>query len=326
VRFHVPSSVPSWYSEAVTPASTNTVGGYLLIDRFAVGGVAELYRARHPSTGEVVVVKRLRPDLPFDPEVSGGFLREIQLALLSEHKNLIRGQSSGTHHGLDYVVLEFVAGQDMERFFRKARERQVDVPLSVSLFIVREILDGLAFAHALTDHAGTPMGLVHRDLNPRNVLLGYDGAVKVGDFGAAIATAQEPVPDEVVGSPGYLSPEQAKREPLDARSDLFAVGCMLFEVVTGLRAFDLDKKKDAVVLRMHQRGELAQIPNHIDERLRFIIEIACAVDPDERYPNAAAMRDAVDGVLRGLALGDVGPRLAATMRAVFASEMDRQAR
>jgi serine/threonine protein kinase len=301
---------------------TNTVGGYLLIDRLAVGGAAEVYRARHPQTGELVVVKRLRQDLPFDPEVSGGFLREIQLALLSTHRNLIRGLSTGTHDGLEYVVLEYIAGQDMERFFRKARERGHEVSLAVGLFVIREILDGLAFAHMLTDHAGNPLGLVHRDLNPRNILIGYDGRVTVGDFGAAIATAQEPSPDEVVGSPGYLSPEQATLSPLDRRSDIFAAGCMLYEVVTGQRAFDLDKKKDAVVLRMHQRAELSPIPDRVDERLRFIIEIACAADPDERYQSASEMRDAIDGVLRGFIQDDGQLLLATAMVGVFAAELD----
>jgi serine/threonine protein kinase len=305
----------------MSTSPTNTVGGYLLIDRLAVGGAAELYRARHPQSGEVVVVKRLRPDLPFDPEVSGGFLREIQLAMLSNHRNLIRGSTTGTHQGLEYVVIEYVAGQDMERFFRKAKERGHEVPLAVGLFIVREILDGLAFAHMLTDHAGNPFGLVHRDLNPRNIIIGYDGRVKVGDFGAAIATSQEPAPDEVVGSPGYLSPEQASLSPLDLRSDIFAAGCILFEVVTGLRAFDLDKKKDAAVLRMHQRAELSPIPDHVDERLRFIIEIACAADADERYQSASAMRDAIDGVLKGLIRDSGQGLLASTMQTVFAAEM-----
>ena len=138
----------------MTANPTLTVGNYALVDRFAIGGTAEVYRAQDLKTKEWVVIKRLRPDLPFDPEVSGGFLREIQLALLSKHHNLVRGLSHGTHDGLEYVVLEYVQGSDLEQLWRRSIQARVDVPTSFWMYILREVLCGLEFAHALCDASG----------------------------------------------------------------------------------------------------------------------------------------------------------------------------
>jgi serine/threonine protein kinase len=266
---------------------------YQLVDRFAVGGAAEVYRARHKS-GTWVVVKRLRPDLPFDPEVSGGFLREIQLAMLSRHDNLVRGLDHGTHDGLDFVVLEYVEGGDLEQLWRRSQKARVDVPVGFWLFILRQVLSGLDFAHQMLDASGDLMGLVHRDINPRNVLIDFEGNVKVADFGAAVATFLEPTPAEVVGSPGYMAPEQASLHSIDRRSDLYAVGCMMYELVVGDRAFDVDGKGDAAILKAHQTGAIKSIPHTVDEQLRLIIEIATSVDPEERYRDAASFKTALD--------------------------------
>lgn len=280
--------------------STNTVGQYTLVDRHAVGGVAEVFRARDRSTGRLVAIKRMRPDLPFDPEVAAGFLREVQLVLLAQHPNLIRGLSRGSHHELDYVVMEFIDGKDLEQVSRRAREARVDVPPRFWLFVIRELLAGLHAAHELTDQGGELLGLVHRDVNPRNILIDFEGTVKLGDFGAAVATFQEPPPEEVVGSAGYMAPEQAGLHSIDRRSDIFSVGCILYELITGERAFDVEKKSDSQILRAHQRGEVRPVPPPVEEPIRLIIEIATSVDPEERYRDADAMRVAIDQLLFGV--------------------------
>ncbi len=293
---------------------------YQLIDRFAVGGAAEVYRARDRQSGQLVAIKRLRPDIPFDPEVSGGFLREIQLAMLSHHQNLIRGLDRGTHQGLDYVVVEYVAGKDLDELLAAIKQKRIIVPDWIYLYITRELLAGLAFAHQMRDHSGFSMGLVHRDVNPRNVLIDYNGHVKLADFGAAIATHQEPAPDEIVGSPGYLSPEQANLAALDHRSDIFAVGCVLYEMITGERAFDFSSQRDMHILQKHMRGEIRPIPADVREPVRLLIEIACAPNPEDRYVNAETMRAAVDNVLRDSGEPHPAHKLGALLRQAFADE------
>lgn len=292
---------------------------YEILDRHAVGGVAELYRARDKRTGRVIILKRMRPDLDFDPAVSAGFFREIQLAMDSGHKNLIRGLDRGTHNGLDWVALEFVDGHDLERVLEREKGHGEPLSFELSLFIAREILDGLAFAHQLKDPLGQPMGLVHRDLNPRNILVGYDGGVYVADFGASIATLSEPDPEEVVGSVGYLSPEQARLKPLDPRSDVFAVGCILYELVMKEPAFEREGKSDAQLLKQHQRGQIRRIPSQLPEPIRLVLEIACAPDREDRYVDALTMLRAIDDILASRPLGELKARLGATLRAYFAS-------
>jgi serine/threonine-protein kinase len=296
------------------------IGYFELIDRFAVGGAAEIYRARDVRSGDVVVIKRLRPEKEHEPSLVNGFMREMELSLQMKHKNLIHGIDWGTHNGSEYAVLEFVDGVDLSRVVARAASRKIRIPLEFSLYIVREILDGLHYAHGLQTERGDSVGLVHRDLNPRNVFISYDGRIRVADFGASLATLLELPPEEVVGSPGYLSPEQARLEPLDCRSDIFAAGCILFELVTNLRAFDTAGKKDATVLKMHQSGEIRPVPRDVTDDVKRIIEKACALTPQERYEHAAQMREALDAVLRTQRSSTTELAIAALTRNLFKPE------
>ena len=268
------------------------LGPYELIDRFAVGGVAEIYRAKDTRTGEIVVIKRMRSDRPVDPEMHAGFLREMQVALKAKHKNLIRGYELSSHASVEYGVMEYVDGQDLESILQRARQQKIQVPYGFGTFIVSEILDGMDFAQGITDSRGEILGLVHRDLAPKNIFVRYDGQVRVGDFGLSLAARQE-MAEEVVGTPGYLSPEQARGEQMDARSDLFAIGCLLYELVVGQRAFDVAGKSDADMLKMHSLARHRPLTRELPECLAMVLETALAVSRDDRYPNAFEMRKAL---------------------------------
>jgi serine/threonine protein kinase len=268
------------------------LGPYDLIDRFAVGGVAEIYRARDTRTGEVVVIKRMRSDQPIAADMHAGFLREMQVALKAKHKNLIRGLELGRHNDVEYGVMEYVDGQDLESIIQRARHQRIVIPPAFATFIVSEILDGMEFAQGITDARGEVLGLVHRDLAPKNIFIRYDGQVRVGDFGLSLAARQD-LAEEVVGTPGYLSPEQARGEQLDVRSDLFAIGCVLFELVAGQRAFDVAKKSDTDVLKMHAAAKHRAVPDAVAERLAAVIETSLARRRDDRYDSALAMRQAL---------------------------------
>jgi serine/threonine-protein kinase len=267
---------------------SNRVGNYELIDRYAVGGVAEIYRARDVRNGDIVVIKRLRPDQSFDPERHAGFLRELQIALRCDHKNLIRGIDKGAMGGLDYGVIEFVDGQDLQRILERARASHVAIPLPFSTFIVAEILDGLDYAWNIKDGNGKQMCLVHRDLAPKNVFVRYDGQVRVGDFGSSLAAASERA-DVIVGSLGYMSPEQASLLPLDHRSDVYAAGLILYELVVGHPAYDVKGLRDEKALKLHQKGQHKPVPASVPADLRIVLEVALAPDPVDRYPSAREM-------------------------------------
>ncbi|MFZ9888096.1 MAG: serine/threonine protein kinase [Myxococcota bacterium] len=264
------------------------VGHYEVIDRIAVGGVAEIFRARDVRTGDIVVIKRMRPDLDFDPDAHAGFLREIDLAIMCAHKNLIRGFEKGTFQGADYGVIEYVDGQDLEQVLERARKAGIAIPLPFATWIVAEICDGLDFFWRIRDPKGRVLGLVHRDVAPKNILLRYDGQIRVGDLGSAVATAIEPV-ENITGTLGYMSPEQARCEPLDGRSDVYAAGIILYELVTGQRAFELQGKADGDALSEHARGRMKSIPASVPADLSRVIERACALSREDRYSTGAEM-------------------------------------
>ncbi|MFZ9888406.1 MAG: serine/threonine-protein kinase, partial [Myxococcota bacterium] len=291
-------------------------------DRFAVGGTAELFRARDLVTGQICLLKLLRRDLSFDPAVSAGFLREIQLALLSDHPNLVRALDRGVHEGADWVAVQFVEGCDLRTLLSHIEKSGAPLAPELALYIAHEVLAGLAFAYGLPDPTGGSMGLVHRDLNPRNILLGHDGRVCVADFGAAVASCSEPTPDEIVGSPGYLSPEQARLEALDGRSDVFAVGCVLYEMLVGETAFDCVGLAEPQLLKMHRRGRIRKLPRRIPYEQRLLVELACAEPREERYPSAAHMRDAVEGVLQPNGSPEPTPSWGARLSALMATVLE----
>lgn len=295
------------------------IGHFELIDRFAIGGVAEIYRARDTRTGTVVVIKKLRADTAFDRDEYAGFLQELQLAMRCTHKNLIRGFAKGTTDGIEYGVLEYVDGQDLHAIIHRARKNGVEIPAAFATFIVGEILEGLDFAWKIKDERGRQLGLVHRDLAPKNVFVRYDGEVRIGDFGASVMSLLEQ-PDTVLGTPGFMSPEQASLTRIDQRSDVFAAGCVLFELITGQAAFDLAGKKDAAILKMHQKAQRRPIPPSLPEDLALVLEIATAASPEDRYQSANDM-------LRSLKQTDTPPNpearlgLASLVRRLFPGEL-----
>jgi serine/threonine-protein kinase len=297
---------------------SNALERYELIDRYAVGGAAEIFRAKDKDTGTVVAIKRLKPDADFDPEMQAGFLRERQLAELSAHKNLIRAFDHGSQNGAEWVALEFVHGKELASLVRRLGKKRETLPTELALFIVREVLDGMAFAYNIEDDRGRPLGLVHRDLNPRNILVGFGGDVRVCDFGASHASLTEPTPTECVGSLGYLSPEQVRCDPLDARSDVFAAGVVLYELVVGGPAFPIHK--EAKALKLHRKGKLARIPRGVDEQLRWILEEATAADPEQRFESASTMRTAVEQLLTDHDTGSLHDALSDLMHGTYTDE------
>jgi serine/threonine-protein kinase len=296
------------------------VGHYEILDRFARGGTSEIFRARNDITGDLVAIKRLLPEVAQDQRAKEQFYRESELALLMPHKNLIRAFDVGTVGDVPFVVLEWIHGRDLRTVLEAADAAGFGIPHLTRLFIVREILDGLAYAHAIDDDEGQPLGLVHRDLNPQNVFIRFDGALRVADFGASVFTRVDPEPKEVVGSPGYLSPEQASLKPLDRRSDLFAVGCILFELVTGERVFQMEGLKDRAILKAHQKARIPRLDKSLDPALSDLIATALAKKPEDRFSDAAKMRQAIDALM-GEAVGHQ-EALMGLMLALFPEEME----
>jgi serine/threonine-protein kinase len=272
-------------------------GRYTLLERLAVGGMAEVFRAKISSSHgfeKILVVKRILPHLAADPSFVAMFIDEAKLTAQLTHPKVVQILDFGEVNGQYFTALEFVDGFDALGLLRTAAEKRVRVPPSLAVFIAQETLEALDYAHHARDMEGKPMQIVHRDISPSNIFISKRGDVKLGDFGIAHAQRRDSKTQAgtLKGKYGYMSPEQVVGRPIDARSDLFAVGVVLAELLTGRRLFsaaaDLDvllKVRDVKLDRLDKYG--GDIPPALDR----IVRRALKKDPAERAQTASEMRE-----------------------------------
>lgn len=257
--------------------------------------MAELFLAR--ATGlqgfaKIVVLKRILPQLAGDPEFVAMFLDEARLAAQLDHANVVGVHDIGRDHEEYFFTMEYLHGEDVRAILRATSQASTRVPLEHALAIVAGVARGLQHAHERIGLDGKPLGLVHRDVSPTNVLVTYDGGVKLVDFGIAKAASSQHAtrPSTRKGKTSYMSPEQCRGRVLDARSDVFALGVVLWEITTGRRLF----RGDDEFAVMNQIVNLGADPpsryvEDYPEALEAIVVRALAQDPDERYPSARAL-------------------------------------
>jgi eukaryotic-like serine/threonine-protein kinase len=282
-------------------------GRYQLGSLLGVGGMARVYLATDRVLERQVAVKVLSPPYAQDPVFVERFRREARSAARLSHPNIVAVFDSGSDAGDHYLVMEYVAGQSLAELL--ARQGRLAPRLAAELAV--EVCAALAAAHA--------QGLVHRDVKPANVLVGDDGQVKVTDFGIvkAAATATLTGTGTVLGTAAYLSPEQAQGGPVDARSDLYSLGCVLYELLCGTPPFGsgADSPPVAVATRhLHQPPEPPSAHNpQVDAGLDAVVLTALAKEPAQRYQSAVELQDALERVLAGdaVAAGPVGSPAAA---------------
>ena len=280
------------------------IGRHAVIRPLARGGMAELFLVR--TTGlqgfqKIVALKRILPQFSGDPDFVQMFLDEARLAASLDHPNVAQVYDIG-RDGSDYFfTMEYVHGEDLRRILRAVRESDGRMPSSHAVAIASGVAAGLHHAHSRIGYDGVPLGLVHRDVSPTNVLLSYDGAVKVVDFGVAKAAASSHTTTEGTrkGKAAYMSPEQCRGEPVDARSDVFAIGILLYEMCTMRRAFAGDN--EFAIMRKIVEGELVSprdvVPDMLPE-LEAILLRAMAFDREERYPTARELQLDLDALAR----------------------------
>ncbi len=277
---------------------------YELIERIATGGMAEIYRARYRAAAGItkgVVIKKILPHYSGNPAFVQMFRDEARIVVGLSHGNIAQVFDFGEVNGEYYLAMEHVHGQPLSKLIRRLREEGIpSVPSPFACFIALEMCKGLHYAHTRMDEGGRPLGIVHRDVSPQNVLLGYDGQVKLVDFGIAKARTAGRKETEVGALKGkyvYFAPEQARGKELDARTDVFAAGIVLYEMLCGRLPFE-GKMMD--VLTRIVRGDFARprsLNPEIPPVLERIVLTAMALDPEQRYPSAQAMQEALAGVL-----------------------------
>jgi serine/threonine-protein kinase len=282
---------------AEAPDAPTVFGRYTLLERLAVGGMAEVFRAKIISSHgfeKIVVIKRILPHLAEDATFVAMFIDEAKLTAQLTHPKIVQILDFGEVRGQYFTALEYVDGFDALGLLRVAAQKRVHIPRSLAIFVVSEVLEALDYAHNARDMDGKPMGIVHRDISPSNIFLSKRGDVKLGDFGIAHAQRREARTQAgtLKGKYGYMSPEQVVGRPIDARSDLFAIGVVLAELLTGRRLFtapaDLDvllKVRDVKLDRLDKYG--ADLPSALDR----IVRKALKKNPRERHQTAVALRD-----------------------------------
>ena len=276
-------------------APGTNVGRYRLLRRLAIGGMAELHLACASGVGgfqKIVVLKRVLPHLAADAGFVRMFLDEARLAGHLDHPNVVQVIDSGEAEGEYFYVMEYVHGRNARELLGAASHAG-GMPLPVALTIVIGIASALDHAHGRVDLEGRPLDLVHRDVSPSNVLVSYEGAVKLTDFGIAKAAtrSQETTAGTMKGKIGYMSPEQCRGEAVDRRSDIFSLGVVLFELTTCERLFFGDS--DFAVLNKVVSGRFERPTQRIagyPPELEQIVMRALATDRADRYESADAVR------------------------------------
>lgn len=270
-------------------------GPYLLLDRINVGGMAEVFRAKASGAAgfeRIVALKRILPSVSSDPDFVDMFVDEAKIAVQLLHANVAQTYDLGQVDGQFYIALEYVSGVDLRTLWSRARKRKRLLPVPISLYIMQKVCEGLEFAHSKTDAQGAELGLVHRDISPHNILCSFEGGVKIIDFGIAKVAnkVSKTQAGALKGKFGYMSPEQIRGYELDGRSDIFACGTVLYELLVGRRCFTGDS--DFSILEKIRDGEFdrPQVANPaLPAELEQIILRALETEPEARYARAGDM-------------------------------------
>lgn len=261
----------------------------------SVEAALEIGDATADSYQRVVALKRLLPDAARDKRRAEMFLREAKLAKLLDHPNVVRAFDYGEIDGELYLAMEYVEGQPLSRVLRALADAGEKLPVALACYVLAEVCEGLHAAHELRDASGQALNLVHRDVSPQNVMLGYDGHVRLLDFGVAkIETENVTKTGEVKGKTAYMSPEQAMGDPLDRRSDLFGVGAILFECLALRRMWGDGTDMEIIrKLALEEPPPLADASTDAPEELRALYTRLVARDAKDRPPTAGEVAAAL---------------------------------
>ena len=275
-------------------------GKYQTFDILAQGGMATLYRGK--NTGEkgfekLVAIKKIHPHLASEEDLITSFIDEAKLAALLQHENIVTIYDFGNMDGSYCIVMEYLFGKDLSRISEKIRKKDLPLSLEHALYITSRVCAGLDYAHKLKDLNGNPLNIIHRDISPHNILITYDGNVKIVDFGIAKAagTCTMTQTGIIKGKIAYMSPEQAQGKHIDLRSDIFATGILLYEMVTGQRMFDgTDTLAVLHKVSVADFEPIENIVNNLPPEVYKILGKALARDPDQRYQTDDEMLTAIE--------------------------------
>ncbi len=305
-------------------------GKYQLIEKIATGGMAEVYKAKSYGVAgfeKLLVIKKILPHLSRNPEFVRMFINEAKIAVSLNHANVVQVYDLGVVDKDYYMAMEFIHGHDLMRVIKLGRKTRRFLPIPTGVHIISEVARGLDYAHTLCDPGGRPLNVVHQDVSPHNILISYEGDVKLVDFGIARVgeVAEEEAGKMAGGKFAYMAPEQAVGQSVDSRSDIFAAGIILYELITGQRLYAGKDRKEK--MRMVRNAEIPPpraVNPEIPGRLEEILLKALAREVEDRYQRARDFQEDLQAFLY-----DVGMRVARAdvgefMKEIFAEEYQRE--
>jgi serine/threonine protein kinase len=294
-------------------------GRYVLLERIGAGGMAEVFRAvAHGLEGfqRTFVVKRIRTDRSDSVDFLEMFVNEARLCALLDHENIVQTYDFGEVEGCYFITMEHLRGRDLASIMREQLTRHETMEPATLAFIALQVARGLAYAHAMSAPSGQPLNIVHRDVTPSNIMVLRSGGVKLLDFGiaktqSAFTLGENTETGVCKGKLPYLAPEQVEGLPLDRRADIFTLGVVMWEALTGKRLFlgrsDYETMQNVIERPVPAPSELCPgIPAALDE----IVLCALERNPEHRFPDARTLGDALESVVQDLRYrSDAVPRL-----------------
>jgi eukaryotic-like serine/threonine-protein kinase len=306
-------------------------GNYYLLERINVGGMAEVFKAKAVGVEgfeRLVAVKRILPNIAEDQEFISMFIDEAKIAVQLNHANIAQIFDLGRVEESYFIALEYVPGKDLRAIFNHARLRSEPVPMAMACYVIMRVCEALGYAHSKNDAQGNPLHFVHRDVSPQNILISYDGEVKVIDFGIAKAAgkASKTRAGILKGKFGYMSPEQVNGAEIDLRSDVFGVGICLYEILTGERLFTGESDFSTVEkVRKVDIMPPSTYNRRVPEELEQIVLKALARDPEDRYQTAIELHDELQSFTFTSNNTFSRKELSGYMHKVFADEIEQEA-
>ncbi|HEV7484455.1 MAG TPA: TonB family protein [Thermoanaerobaculia bacterium] len=298
-----PAAVPASHPEEEEPTDGTKFGQYVLLEKIATGGMAEVWKARMRGVEgfqKIVAIKKILPHLSDNQDFIEMFVDEAKLAAQLNHNNIIHIYDLGKIQSSYYIAMEYIDGYDLKNILKKAQERDQPLSVEIALFVASKIAAALDYAHRKRDFEDKEMGLVHRDVSPQNVLISEEGDIKLCDFGIAKAAskASHTQAGALKGKLQYMSPEQAWGRNIDKRSDIFALATVLFEMLTARKLFAGDNELSILEqVREARVTAPSQFNDEVTPQIDAIVLKALQKDPANRYQTAGEMQRDLDAVL-----------------------------
>jgi serine/threonine protein kinase/Flp pilus assembly protein TadD len=301
-------------------------GKYQLLDKIAVGGMAELYRAKLTGAEgfeKLIAIKKILPNLSEEDNLITSFIDEAKLAALLHHENIVQIYDFGSMDDEYFIAMEFLFGKDLRTIRKAAKERQMPLGMENILHVVSRICAGLDYSHNLKDLQGQPLNIIHRDINPQNILVTYEGQVKIIDYGIAKAASQNTKTREnlIKGKLAYMSPEQANGQNIDHRSDIFSTGIILYELLAVRRMFEGETMHVLSLVREAQYDPPEEVIPDLPAKLNEILRRALAKDPAKRYQSAGDMLADIEEYAFECSLRPNARSFASYMKELFEEEL-----